>query len=555
MNKTISVNIGGFVFHIEEQAYAELRQYLETISNGIPVNEGRQEIMSDIEARIAEIFKDSLQTSKREVVVAADVKSAVNTMGRPEEITDPFQQASEQKENTDSTTFSRPYKMLYRDGDERIIGGVCSGLGHYFGLNPILFRAAFVIAFVFWGSGLLLYLILLLIIPKAKTTAEKLEMRGRPVNLKEIRKNVEEEFGEISKSAEAGYAKVESEVKNSNWQGRVNGFFDMLGALFTRFFKIVAKFIAIMVWFVSVVLLLGVTAALFAKLFDSENVTVMDIGGMEFFDGNNANLFVIGICLLIGVPAVALTYITTKYIFGIKKSFKPMPWILSILFLAGLVCSMIAAISTAKDFKSKSIQSNRLPITQPVSDTLVVAMTKPMDDDYNDNDDDIIHINTPYFSDSIDAGKVKWDLISASADSFELKETRISRGRNEADAKENGSHVLYQLSQTGDTLFLDPVFTLGEDSKFRFQKLRISLAVPKGKAVKITHPANRYLRKIEGFGDDFEKRNSVGVWKNGENGIRCTDCPKEQFIEIDEEKVPSSMDIRVDTTGVRIKME
>lgn len=554
MNKTISVNIGGFVFHIEEQAYAELRQYLETISNGIPINEGRQEIMSDIESRIAEIFKEALQVSKKEVVVTADVKSAINTMGRPEEITDPFQQAADQKENSDSATYSRSYKMLYRDGDERIIGGVCSGLGHYFGLNPILFRAAFVIAFVFWGSGLLLYLILLLIIPKAKTTAEKLEMRGRPVNLKEIRKNVEEEFGEISKSAEAGYAKLESEVKNSNWQGRVNGFFDMLGALFTRFFKIVAKFIAIIVWFVSAVLLLGVTAAVIAKLFGSENVTVMDIGGMEFFEGNNANLFVIGICLLIGVPAVALTYITTKYIFGIKKSFKPMPWVLSVLFFAGMVCTIIAAISTANDFKSKSIVTNRLPMNQPQSDTLVVAMSNWMDDD-SYADEDIIHISTPYFSDSIDAGKVKWDLIPTSADTFELQETRIARGRNDADAKQNGSHVLYQLSQTGDTLFLDPGFTLKEGSNFRFQKLRLSLAVPKGKAVKILHPANRHLRKVDGYGDDFEKRNAIGVWTNGDNGIRCSDCPREQFIEIDDETTPSSMDIRVDTSGVRIKME
>lgn len=554
MNKTISVNIGGFVFHIEEQAYAELRQYLEAISNGIPLNEGRQEIMSDIEARIAEIFKEALQASKKEVVVAADVKSAINTMGRPEEITDPFQQATDQKENSFSTTYSRSYKMLYRDGDERILGGVCSGLGHYFGLNPIMFRAAFVIAFVFWGSGLLLYLILLLIIPKAKTTAEKLEMRGRPVNLKEIRKNVEEEFGEIGKNAEAGYKNLESEIKNSNWQQRVNGFFDMLGVLLSRLFKIVAKFFAVIIWFISVVLLLSLTATLFAKIFGFDFVSTMNYDGNEFFDGANSNLFLMGIVLLIGTPAFALTYITTKFIFGIKKSFKPMPWILSVLFFAGLVCAMIATISTANDFKSKSIVSNRLPMNQPQSDTLVVAMSNRMDDD-SYADEDIIHISTPYFSDSIDAGKVKWELVSTLSDTFELQETRIARGRNDADAKGNGSQVVYQLSQTGDTLFLDPGFTLKDGSKFRFQKLRISLAVPKGKSVKILHPANRHLRKIDGYGDDFEKRDAIGVWKNSDNGITCTDCPKEQSIDSENEKRPASMDIRVDTSGVRIKME
>ncbi|MFN5222957.1 MAG: PspC domain-containing protein [Bacteroidota bacterium] len=554
MNKTISVNIGGFVFHIEEQAYAELRQYLESISNGIPLNEGRHEIMSDIEARIAEIFKDALQTSKREVVVAADVKSAINTMGRPEEITDPFQQQSEQKDDSNSNTFSRSYKMLYRDGEERILGGVCSGLGHYFGVNPILFRAAFAIAFIFWGSGLLLYIILLLIIPKAKTTAEKLEMRGLPVNLKEIRKNAEEEFGEISKSAAAGYAKLESEVKNSTWQGRVNGFFDMLGALLTRFFKIVAKFIAVIVWFVSVVLLLSVTAAVFAKLFGSEYVSMMNINGVEFFEGNNSTWFIIGVMLLIGVPAFALTYITTKFIFGIKKSFKPMPWLLSILFLAGLVCMISASIFTAGDFKSKSSVTNPIPVGQPATDTLVVAMAEVNGEELF-WDDDVIHIHTPFFSDSIEAGKVKWELLTSPSDSFQLEETRSSRGGDLESARENSSKVNYKMTQVGDTLVLEPNYDLQDKAKFRFQKMSIGVKVPKGKSILVTESAAKYLRRVEGYNEDMETYNLVGVWTNGPDGLQCADCEPSHPSAKNGKKSSTIMEIRVDTTGVTIKKE
>jgi phage shock protein PspC (stress-responsive transcriptional regulator) len=554
MNKTISVNIGGFVFHIEEQAYAELRQYLESISNGIPLNEGRHEIMSDIEARIAEIFKDALQTSKREVVVAADVKSAINTMGRPEEITDPFQQQSEQKDDSNSNTFSRSYKMLYRDGEERILGGVCSGLGHYFGVNPILFRAAFAIAFIFWGSGLLLYIILLLIIPKAKTTAEKLEMRGRPVNLKEIRKNAEEEFGEISKSAAAGYAKLESEVKNSTWQGRINGFFDMLGTLLTRFFKIVAKFIAVIVWFVSVVLLLSVTAAVFAKLFGSEYVSMMNINGVEFFEGNNSTLFIIGVMLLIGVPAFALTYVTTKFIFGIKKSFKPMPWMLSILFLVGLVCMISASIFTAGDFKSKSSVTNPIPVGQPATDTLVVAMAEVNGEEFF-GDDDVIHIHTPFFSDSIEAGKVKWELLTSPSDSFQLEETRSSRGGDLESARENSSKVNYKMTQVGDTLVLEPNYDLQDKAKFRFQKMSIGVKVPKGKSILVTESAAKYLLRVEGYNEDMETYNLVGVWTNGPDGLQCADCEPSHPSAKNGKKSSTIMEIRVDTSGVTIKKE
>lgn len=554
MNKTISVNIGGFVFHIEEQAYAELRQYLETISNGIPINEGRQEIMSDIESRIAEIFKEALQASKKEVVVATDVKSAINTMGRPEEIIDPFQQHTEQKDNSSFESSSRPYKMLYRDGDERILGGVCSGLGHYFGVNPILFRAAFAIAFIFWGSGLLLYIILLLIIPKAKTTAEKLEMRGRPVNLKEIRKNMEEEFGEIGKSAEAGYNKFESEIKNSNWQSRVTGFFDMVASLLTRFFKMVAKFFAIIVWFVSVVMLLSVTAAMFAKIFGSEYVSVMNINGVEFFEGSNSTLFVIGIMLLIGVPAFALTYITTKFIFGIKKSFKPMPWLLSILFLIGLVCVFVASIFTASEFKSKSTVTNPIPVGQPSSDTLIVAMAD-VDGEEFFWDEDVIHIYTPFFTDSIEKGRVKWEMMSTSNDSFQLEETRTSRGRDLESAKENSSKVNYRMTQVGDTLLLEPNYNLQDEAKFRFQKMRIGVKVPQGKSILVTESAAKYLHRVEGFGNDLDASELVGVWTNGPDGLKCADCLIASKSGDGRKKSSTIMEIRVDTSGVTIKKE
>jgi phage shock protein PspC (stress-responsive transcriptional regulator) len=554
MNKTISVNIGGFVFHIEEQAYAELRQYLETISNGIPINEGRHEIMSDIESRIAEIFKEALQASKKEVVVAADVKSAINTMGRPEEITDPFQPQSEASSDANTGSFSRPYKMLYRDGDERILGGVCSGLGHYFGVNPILFRAAFAIAFAFWGTGLLLYLILILIIPKAKTTAEKLEMRGRPVNLKEIRKNMEEEFGEIGKSAEAGYNKLESEIKNSNLQSRVTGFFDMVASLLTRFFKIVAKFFAVIVWFVSVVMLLSVTAAMFAKLFGSEYVSVMNINDVEFFEGSNSTLFVFGIMLLLGVPAFALTYITTKFIFGIKKSFKPMPWLLSILFFIGLVCLIVASIFTAGEFKSKSSVTNPIPLVQPVSDTLVVAMSG-FNDEESYWDEDVIHIHTPFFTDSIEKGRVKWEMMSSTNGSYMLEETRTSRGRDLESARENSSKLNYRMTQVGDTLLLEPSYDLQDKAKFRFQKMRIGVNVPQGKSIRVTESAAKYLRSVEGYGNDWDASELVGVWTNGPDGLKCADCLLTSKSADDRKKSSTIMEIRVDSSGVTIKKE
>ena len=293
---------------------------------------------------------------------------------------------------------------------------------------------------------------------------------------------------------------------------------------------------------------------MFAKLFGSEYVSMMNINGVEFFEGNNSTWFIIGVMLLIGVPAFALTYITTKFIFGIKKSFKPMPWLLSILFLAGLVCMISASIFTAGDFKSKSSVTNPIPVGQPATDTLVVAMAEVNGEELF-WDEDVIHIHTPFFSDSIEAGKVKWELLTSPSDSFQLEETRSSRGGDLESARENSSKLNYKMTQVGDTLVLEPNYDLQDKAKFRFQKMSIGVKVPKGKSILVTESAAKYLRRVEGYNEDMETYNLVGVWTNGPDGLQCADCEPSHSSAKNGKKSSTIMEIRVDTTGVTIKKE
>ncbi len=262
----------------------------------------------------------------------------------------------------------------------------------------------------------------------------------------------------------------------------------------------------------------------------------------------------IGVMLLIGVPAFALTYVTTKFIFGIKKSFKPMPWMLSILFLVGLVCMISASIFTAGDFKSKSSVTNPIPVGQPATDTLVVAMAEVNGEEFF-GDDDVIHIHTPFFSDSIEAGKVKWELLTSPSDSFQLEETRSSRGGDLESARENSSKVNYKMTQVGDTLVLEPNYDLQDKAKFRFQKMSIGVKVPKGKSILVTESAAKYLRRVEGYNEDMETYNLVGVWTNGPDGLQCADCEPSHPSAKNGKKSSTIMEIRVDTTGVTIKKE
>ena len=231
-----------------------------------------------------------------------------------------------------------------------------------------------------------------------------------------------------------------------------------------------------------------------------------------------------------------------------------MPWLLSVLFLAGLVCLIIASIQTARDFKSKSSVTNPIPVGQPSSDTLVVAMSDGNGgEDFWDGEE--IQIHTPFFSDSIDAGSVKWELLSASTDSFQLEETRTSRGKNMEEAKDNSSKVIYKMTQTGDTLMLEPNFDLQDQAKFRFQKMRIGVKVPQGKSILVTESAAKYLRRVEGYNGDMESYNLVGVWTNGPDGLQCAECEPSHPSAKHGKKSSTIMEIRVDTSGVTIKKE
>ena len=194
MNKTVTVNIGGMVFHIEELAYEKMKKYLDAIRGYFTSSDGRDEIIQDIESRMAEMFNERIGTV-RQVVTEEDVDFVINTMGKPEQVAGEDDENNEQKGTSSRSRYftgEKPYRRLFRDPDDKVISGVCSGFSHYVGIDPIWIRLAFAVAFFVFGSGLLLYILLIVIIPKAQTPTDKLEMRGEPVNINNIKRTIED---------------------------------------------------------------------------------------------------------------------------------------------------------------------------------------------------------------------------------------------------------------------------------------------------------------------------------------------------------------------------
>lgn len=192
MKKTMTVNFGGMVYHVDSDAYDKLKKYLDKVRDELRAIEGGDEIYQDIEARIAELFSERLKNN-RQVITTIEVEEVISVMGKPEDI------SGETTESEYKPTNSK-YKRMYRDPDNRVIGGVCSGLSAYWSIDPLIIRVIFIFLAILGMAGVLIYLILWIVLPEAKTVAQKLEMRGEAVNLSNIGDFFRQEFENVKRS-------------------------------------------------------------------------------------------------------------------------------------------------------------------------------------------------------------------------------------------------------------------------------------------------------------------------------------------------------------------
>lgn len=193
MKITVSINLGGYAFNIDEDAYGELKRYLRELELHFAGEESSSEILSDIEARMSELFRARL-SAYRQVITMEDVRYAVSVLGRPEDFSEEGSNSGKQRDSSSGN------HRMYRDPDRRIIGGVCAGIGAYWSLDPWIVRIIFIALILAGGLGIIIYLILYVAIPEARTTSQKIEMKGDPVNIKNITDAVRDEFDRVRKN-------------------------------------------------------------------------------------------------------------------------------------------------------------------------------------------------------------------------------------------------------------------------------------------------------------------------------------------------------------------
>lgn len=345
MKRTVTANISGIVLHIEEDAYATLEAYLERIREHLAGEEGLEEIMEDVEARIVELFRENLGSTK-EVVTEADVERTIEILGRPEAFGDADSPGADEEEEAKSEGEADhgPEKRIYRDPDDKVLGGVCSGISAYLGWDPLWLRLAFVVAVLAAGVGPIIYLVLWVIVPKARTRTEKLHMRGEAVNLDNLKKKVKEEseelkdrFGKFKKDMKSDEVKGKGKELGSKLKEVFQGIFYWIGKGFEKFGA-------------ALLLLLGVVFAL--VLFQAyggggDHFIFLHTAEKDYTFNETLNLFIkapfhqllfkIGFALFIAIPTFVFFYSGIKSLFEMNGRLRGIGPLLLILWLVGLL--------------------------------------------------------------------------------------------------------------------------------------------------------------------------------------------------------------------------
>jgi len=219
MKKTININLGEYPFIINDDVYLKLKSYMTTIEKHFAKSEGVEDIMTDIEVRMAELLTESL--GDRKIVTDKDLNSAIEIMGTPEQ----FGADSDAEFNSENTYSDiKTGKRLFRDVDDKIIGGVCSGLAAYWGFkDPLMFRLITAFLFLFTGVPIIIYIILWIVTPAAENSADKLLMRGEEANVENIGRMIEDEIDDVkdslNKMKDDYFSKKKDESKNKKHKG------------------------------------------------------------------------------------------------------------------------------------------------------------------------------------------------------------------------------------------------------------------------------------------------------------------------------------------------
>jgi phage shock protein PspC (stress-responsive transcriptional regulator) len=544
MNKTVNINLGGMFFHIDEDAYLKLTRYFDAIKRSLNNSSGQDEIIKDIEMRVSELLTEK-QKSEKHVVGLKDVDEVITVMGQPEDyIIEDEEKAKQSYANT-----VRKSKKLYRDKENGMVGGVATGLGHYFGIEAVWIKIIFLI-FVFagFGSGILAYFVLWVVTPEAVTTSEKLEMTGEPVTISNIEKKVREEIESLSdKFKNADYDKMGNQVKSG--AERISSSF---GDFVMTVFKIFAKFLGVIL----IISGISVLMMLLVGIFTLGTNIFIDFPWQNFVDAGNFTDYPIWsfgllMFLAVGIPFFFLTLLGFKLlapnmssIGNIAKYTLLAIWIIAIAIAISIGIKQASEIS----YDNKTVEKKAINIT--AKDTLFVKFR------YNDyfakdldHRRDFEFVQDSANNQLIYSTDVRLHVIHTDEATPYVQIEKSARGNSFTTAKQRAEKIDYKIQVNGNHLVLDNYFLTDVKNKFRGQEVDVYLYLPEGQVFK----PDTSIQDYDDSDDSFFNLHFSGnyTYKVFGSSIKCLNCPADENDDNDYENNYENDTNQVDNDTVK----
>lgn len=597
MKKTLTINLAGFVFHVEEDAYATLENYINSIHQYFKSFEGSKEIIQDIESRIAEKFFDIRENEKTEAITKEHIDALIASLGTVADFKEyelgeksDAEQAQEQKKSSAShvkKTFRRDlsrkkiggvaaglanylevdplwvrlvlvigffglipllhfsnvvflgyvicwiaipgeypeephisYKRFYRDPDNKVIGGVMAGISKFTGWDLGLLRVLAVISVLAFGTGVLAYLIILIITPEAKTITDKMAMEGEPITLENIENNIQKS--------------IQSENKTESFFGKILLFPFRIFAAILPAFKAVLIGIRWFVQYLTGTVLIIVALALLVGLFMATSVGIsgMDHGNVSIAFGEAIPLFLlvndfpiwsfwsvlfvlIPFIVYIGIGGVSLLANRKFY----NKTFSYVAGGMAILGWIGI----FAAVSIVGRNFSRTAASNKIVEFAAPSDTL----NRTVFDIHKESQESIFEKmlgDYPLTEEFIDEenmhdfnrggfNRVNITLEGYAGNKIQVVEFFKSNGKNRAEAQANTKSIIYGIKQDSQRLVFDSHFGL-TNQKFRNQRVNVKVLIPYGMKFSMTKEFAYFMNNLldSGYFNHDDASFNAGIW-------------------------------------------
>ena len=567
MKQVININFQGRVIPIEVTAYEMVKNYMDTLKKHFSSEEGGDEIINDIEGRVGELFQEKIKSGascitdsdvdaviasigRPEQFDAAEEKNTSDKTGQQSQansIPGPKKLYRNEADKILAGVCSGlahylnidvvivrvifliffgalflPYiilwivlpgsstqqigartKKLFRDPDDKILAGVCSGLGKYFGIDAWIPRVIFLLPFLGylfkWNENIFffpnifkltlspgaftIYLILWLLIPKARTASEKLQMRGEKVDLntltnkitqgsKQLEKNADRIQKDLEDKAKVKAGEIQSEAADIARRG-AKGIGSVLGTIFKTIIYIILGFAA----FIAFIVILSLSVS-FIAVFPLKNFLITT--------GWQNTLAWITLVLLAVVPLMAAVIWIIRRIARVRSHSRALRISFVSLWLLGLVSAGLLAASIAGDFRYHSKSDfEQIQLANPTAQSLAVVSTAK-EGRYRDEKGNINITPEDLFDlDSIPLDNVEVDILKSEDDSFRVFVRTNSFGRNRMDAENRTNTIKPVFISTDSTLSVDPHIFITRQQKFRAQEVDIKIYVPSGKKITI----------------------------------------------------------------------